>query len=154
MFLDRLIFLNKEEKGGLYLIIVILLSFLMLVINPNPIPLYNKYHFILWFGIFVFLFYLLAIKPYGRSKYKRLFFLILLFAIELVIQKLCCDGQDLQLVLHIGLLVYTILTALSVKTVILLATLFLGLYYLLTNNAVNTLSSLILLYVGFTLNNL
>ena len=69
--------------------------------------------------------------------------------IELVIQKLCHDGQDPQLVLPIGLLGRAIVTTFSDDghLFIMLITLFVGLYYLVIDNAVNTLSCLILFYV-------
>ena len=155
VILDRFIFLNQAQykvKRNFYVVTTFVLSFILLVFNRSLIPLYIMYHFIVWSCLCAFICYL-AENKLNWSKWKRLFFLVLLFVIELVIQKLCCDGQDPQLVLPIGLLGCAILTTFSDDRhlYILLITLFVGLYYLAIDNALNTLSCLILLYVGVIL---
>ena len=149
MILDRFIYLNRDRVNkGLHLITPFVLSFILLVLDPHPIHCMGC-HFIELFCLIVFFAYFERKKKKRNwSKWKRLFFLILLLVIELVIQKLCCDGQDLQLVLPIGLLGYAILTTFSDGGhLYIVLILFVGLYYLVIDNAVNTLSCIILFYV-------
>ena len=146
MILNRFIFLNQAQ-GRLYLIMTFLLSFMLLGPYPWHIPPYIGLHVTVWSCLYLFI--LQFVNNINWSKLKRLFFLVLLFVIELVIQKLCCDGQDPQLVLPIGLLGCAIVTTFldDGHVYTLLITVFVGLYYLVTDNAVNSLSCIILFLV-------